>query len=79
VLESGELRIGPKESGVHSVLAEGQPVKSAGEFDVRDGEIIFINNDSGSYRPYGLAARDAAEGALAQLFRNAWGKWRQTN
>jgi hypothetical protein len=79
VLENDELRVGPWEDRVHPALAEGKPVKSAGEFWVRDGEIIAINNDSGSYRPYGLAARDAAEGALAQFFRNAWGKWRPTN
>jgi hypothetical protein len=76
VLENGELRVGLPESGVHPVLAEGQPVRSAGEFDVRDGEILFINNESGHYRTYGLAAGDAAEGALAQFFRNAWGRWR---
>jgi RHS repeat-associated protein len=67
VTESRELRICLKRGGAHKDLAQGQPVLAAGEFQVSNGKFDWINNESGSYRPRGLKARDAAAGAFSEL------------
>ncbi|WP_443747246.1 hypothetical protein [Asticcacaulis solisilvae] len=59
----------------HIDLADGKPVLSAGQFRMRRGDIEYIDNDSGHYRPYGPSAGDIAEAAFRKLGYDAEGKY----
>jgi hypothetical protein len=53
-------------TGAHPDMAQGNKVLAAGEFEVRNGQVRWVNNDSGSYCPHGLKARDAAARAFSE-------------
>jgi len=68
VTKDWKLIIGRKQNapgGGHIDLANGQPVRAAGEFKVLDGKILYVDNTSGHYLPTGANARAAAEKAFA--------------
>ncbi|OXI87197.1 hypothetical protein CFB40_16105 [Burkholderia sp. AU31652] len=67
VTQDGSLVVGRNNINQgHIDLAAGQPVLAAGEFGVYGGQLKFIDNFSGHYRPSGIEAQRAAE----QAFRN---------
>lgn len=55
VTEQGELIVGPSRVGGkeirHSVLADGEPVRAAGQVDLAGNTVTYIDNDSGHYQP----------------------------
>jgi hypothetical protein len=71
VLEDGTIRITEGKAG-HILLAEGNPVQSAGQFIFhrRDGGIVFavVTNASGSYKPDILSAELLAN-RLTEVFK----------
>lgn len=80
VLENGELIIGKRTAG-HINLAQGKRVLAAGEFKTKGGDVVYLDNKSGHYRPYGVHARKAAEDAFKRngftadgKYNAAWGK-----
>ena len=61
VLEDGSLVVGQRmASQGHANLAQGQPVRAAGQVHVSGGQIVQIDNASGHYLPSGPGARQAA-------------------
>jgi RHS repeat-associated protein len=59
VLSDRKLVVGSRRYG-HIDLANGQPVRAAGEVHIVNGNIRTINNASGHYRPSGASARRSA-------------------
>ncbi|GAB4393537.1 MAG: hypothetical protein Tsb005_12260 [Gammaproteobacteria bacterium] len=59
----------------HIDLANGQPVKAAGEIRIVNGQIKYIDNSSGHYLPRGPNAQQAAESAFNQLGLDATDKY----
>lgn len=74
VLESGELVIG-KRTARHVSIAQGQKVVAAGEFKTKSGDVVYFDNKSGHYRPYGEHAEKAAVDAFKRNGSNADGKY----
>jgi len=68
VKEDGTLIVGRnnKYQG-HIDLANGQPVLAAGELRIHAGEIKYIDNYSGHYRPTGIDAQRAAEKVFSNI------------
>jgi hypothetical protein len=63
VTKEGKLIIGRKggfPGGGHIDLAQGKPVRSAGQVRFVNGNIKYINNKSGHYQPRGVSAKNAA-------------------
>ncbi|MFE7318356.1 polymorphic toxin-type HINT domain-containing protein [Streptomyces sp. NPDC057555] len=77
VLENGELVIGKRTAG-HVNVARGRPVLAAGEFKTKGGEVVYLDNESGHYRPYGANAQQAATDAFNKNGLYADGKYRAT-
>lgn len=74
VTQDGSLVVGRNNINQgHIDLAGGQPVLAAGEFGVHGGQLKFIDNYSGHYRPSGAAAQSAAEQAFRSLGFNVEG------
>lgn len=80
VLENGDLVIGKRTAG-HVNLAGGKPVLAAGEFKTKGGQVVYLDNKSGHYRPYGARAQKAAVDAFNRnglhadgKYNAAWGK-----
>ncbi|MGT0194101.1 LysM peptidoglycan-binding domain-containing protein [Burkholderia pyrrocinia] len=74
VTQDGSLVVGRNNINQgHIDLAGGQPVLAAGEFGVHGGQLKFIDNFSGHYRPSGAAAQSAAEQAFRSLGFNVDG------
>ena len=48
-----------KDLGCHSKFRAGQPVRCAGNLDVEDGQITYMNNHSGHYLPNATAMERA--------------------
>ncbi len=74
VLESGELVIGKRTAG-HVSLAKGGKVLAAGEFKTKGGQIVYLDNKSGHYRPYGENAQKAAIDAFNRNGLHSDGKY----
>ncbi|WP_405844190.1 hypothetical protein OG528_35825 [Streptomyces platensis] len=74
VLENGELVIGKRTAG-HVSIAGGRKVLAAGEFKTKGGEVVFLDNKSGHYRPYGPNAEKAAVDAFNRNGMKANGKY----
>jgi hypothetical protein len=64
-----------KPGGGHIDLANGEPVLSAGQVKVVNGEIKFIDNSSGHYEPVGQSAKISAENAFKLLGFNVENKF----
>lgn len=76
VLDDGQLVVGKNNMlQGHIDLAGGQPVLAAGEFGVLNGELRFIDNFSGHYRPFGPSAQFQAENAFQRLGFDIRGKY----
>jgi len=54
---NGDVRMHPHYR--HPVLAEGQPVRYAGEAEFRHGQLVWWSNASGNYRPDATSASQA--------------------
>jgi filamentous hemagglutinin len=75
VKENGELVMGERIPGQgHANLAEGQPVRAAGQVQVSGGRIVEIDNASGHYLPKGPNARNAALEAFRENFKEVPGQ-----
>ncbi|RKR91895.1 hypothetical protein BDK92_6323 [Micromonospora pisi] len=80
VTRDGNLVVGRLTSTQgHIDLAQGEPVRAAGEFKVYGGEVRGVNNKSGHYRPEGESAQSATEAGFADigidisgLYKAAW-------
>lgn len=59
----------------HIDLTGGQPVQSAGEVRVVNGQLKYMDNASGHYQPSGLGAQSVAEQAFSQLGFDTSGKY----
>jgi len=80
VKENGEFLMMRGRRGAHPDLAQGSKVLAAGEFEVRNGQIRWFDNNSGSFHPHGLKARDAAARAFAEHgLGNIVPKYREIN
>lgn len=76
VLEDGTVVVGRNnENQGHIDLSRGKPVLAAGEVSIINGEIKYIDNYSGHYRPAGAAAQRAAEDAFSSLGFDVNGKY----
>lgn len=74
--EDGTLVVGKNNANQgHIDLAGGQPVLAAGRVRVHAGEIKYIDNFSGHYRPSGIEAQRATEAAFKRLGFNVEGKY----
>ncbi|WP_406473802.1 hypothetical protein [Streptomyces platensis] len=56
-------------------IAGGRKVLAAGEFKTKGGEVVFLDNKSGHYRPYGPNAEKAAVDAFNKNGMKADGKY----
>ena len=74
VTEKGRLVLG--KTG-HTSLVNGGRVQAAGEVKFVNGQVRFINNKSGHYRPYGTSARKAAEDAFRREGFEPNGKYKE--
>ncbi|WP_106432402.1 polymorphic toxin-type HINT domain-containing protein [Streptomyces sp. LaPpAH-108] len=74
VTGDGELVIGKRTAG-HVSLAQGRDVLAAGEFKTKGGQVVFLDNKSGHYRPYGANAQKAAVDAFERNGLGAGGKY----
>ncbi|MFC9617956.1 polymorphic toxin-type HINT domain-containing protein [Streptomyces sp. NPDC056938] len=63
VTGDGELVIGKRTAG-HVSLAQGSDVLAAGEFKTKGGQVVYLDNKSGHYQPYGAHAQKAAMDAF---------------
>jgi hypothetical protein len=76
VKEDGALIVGRNNlSQGHIDLAGGTSVRAAGEVRLYGGQIKFIDNASGHYKPNGIEARQAAESAFRNAGFNIEGKY----
>lgn len=78
VTEDGTLILGRKRDelgGGHIDLAQGAPVRVAGEVHIVDGKIRYLDNTSGHYLPKGPRARREAEAAFSKAGLEATGKY----
>ncbi|WEH27490.1 polymorphic toxin-type HINT domain-containing protein [Streptomyces sp. AM 3-1-1] len=74
VTGDGELVIGKRTAG-HVSLAHGRDVLAAGEFKTKGGQVVFLDNKSGHYQPYGANAQKAAVDAFERNGLGAGGKY----
>ncbi|WP_432107028.1 putative T7SS-secreted protein [Streptomyces sp. AA1529] len=74
VTGEGELIIGKRTAG-HVSLARGGDVLAAGEFKTKSGELVYLDNKSGHYQPYGTHAEKAAVDAFNRNGLGADGKY----
>lgn len=74
VTGDGELVIGKRTAG-HVSIAQGRDVLAAGEFKTKGGQVVYLDNKSGHYRPHGAHAQKAAVGAFNKNGLNADGKY----
>jgi len=74
VTTDGELVIGKRTSG-HVNLAQGRDVLAAGEFKTKGGSVVYLDNKSGHYQPYGANAEKAAVSAFNRNGLSADGKY----
>ena len=74
VTEGGELVIGKRTAG-HVSLAQGGDVLAAGEFKTKGGQVVYLDNKSGHYQPYGANAEKAAVDAFNRNGLAADGKY----
>ncbi|MGW5003475.1 polymorphic toxin-type HINT domain-containing protein [Streptomyces hydrogenans] len=74
VTGDGELVIGKRTAG-HVSIAKGKDVLAAGEFKTKGGEVVYLDNKSGHYRPYGENAQKAAVDAFNKNGLGADGKY----
>ncbi|GAA1089348.1 polymorphic toxin-type HINT domain-containing protein [Nocardiopsis composta] len=74
VTVDGELVIGKRTAG-HVSLAQGRDVLAAGEFKTKGGKVVYLDNKSGHYRPYGAHAEKAAVDAFNENGLDADGKY----
>lgn len=74
MLENGDLIIGNRTAG-HVSLANGANVIAAGEFKTKGGDLVYMDNKSGHYRPYGPNAEKAAIDAFNRNGFSADGKY----
>ncbi|MEU2776800.1 polymorphic toxin-type HINT domain-containing protein [Streptomyces sp. NPDC007162] len=74
VTGDGELVIGKRTAG-HVSLAQGRDVLAAGEFKTKGGQVVYLDNKSGHYQPYGANAQKAAVDAFDRNGLDADGKY----
>ncbi|WP_308285993.1 DUF6042 family protein [Streptomyces ardesiacus] len=74
VTGDGELVIGKRTAG-HVSLAQGRDVLAAGEFKTKGGQVVYLDNKSGHYQPYGAHAQKAAVDAFDKNGLGADGKY----
>ncbi|MGW6565722.1 ricin-type beta-trefoil lectin domain protein [Streptomyces sp. NPDC054975] len=74
VTGDGELVIGKRTAG-HVSLAQGRDVLAAGEFKTKGGQVVYLDNKSGHYQPYGAHAQKAAVDAFNGNGLGADGKY----
>ncbi|MGV9991606.1 polymorphic toxin-type HINT domain-containing protein [Streptomyces sp. NPDC003374] len=74
VTGDGELVIGKRTAG-HVSLAQGRDVLAAGEFKTKGGQVVYLDNKSGHYQPYGAHAQKAAVDAFNKNGLGADGKY----
>ncbi|WP_309505056.1 polymorphic toxin-type HINT domain-containing protein [Streptomyces sp. KM273126] len=74
VTGDGELVIGKRTAG-HVSLAQGRDVLAAGEFKTKGGQVVYLDNKSGHYQPYGAHAQKAATDAFNRNGLGADGKY----
>jgi hypothetical protein len=74
VTGDGELVIGKRTAG-HVSLAQGRDVLAAGEFKTKGGQVVYLDNKSGHYQPYGANAQKAAVDAFDRNGLGAGGKY----
>jgi hypothetical protein len=74
VTSDGELVIGKRTAG-HVSLAQGRDVLAAGEFKTKGGQVVYLDNKSGHYQPYGAHAQKAAVDAFNRNGLGADGKY----
>jgi len=72
VRADGKLVVG--RSG-HTSLAGGSDVRVAGEVQLHNGKIKWLDNMSGHYQPSGAGIRGTAEDAFNNIGLNATGKF----
>lgn len=76
VKQDGTLVVGKNNTSQgHIDLAGGLPVLAAGELRIHGGEIKYLDNYSGHYRPSGVEAQRAAEDAFRQVGFEVDGKY----
>lgn len=76
VTGDGELVIGKRTAG-HVSLAQGRDVLAAGEFKTKGGQVVYLDNKSGHYQPYGAHAQKAAVDAFNKNGLGVEPCWRQ--
>ncbi|WP_254846049.1 LysM peptidoglycan-binding domain-containing protein, partial [Xanthomonas axonopodis] len=76
VIEDGSLVVG--RSG-HTSLTGGADVQAAGEVQLYNGNIKWIDNSSGHYRPFGPTLQPTAENAFNSIGLDATGKFKYRN
>ncbi|WP_433254454.1 polymorphic toxin-type HINT domain-containing protein [Streptosporangium sp. CA-135522] len=76
VTGDGELVIGKRTAG-HVSLAQGRDVLAAGEFKTKGGQVVYLDNKSGHYQPYGAHAQKAAVDAFNRNGLGADGKYNE--
>ncbi|WP_217235079.1 polymorphic toxin-type HINT domain-containing protein [Streptomyces sp. AC555_RSS877] len=74
VTGDGELIIGKRTAG-HVSLAQGRDVLAAGEFKTKGGQVVYLDNKSGHYQPYGAHAQKAAMDAFNRNGLGSDGKY----
>lgn len=72
VLDDGRLVIG---KSPHTSLTNNKPVQAAGEIQLYNGKVIWLDNASGHYQPTGPNIQIIAESAFCRLGMDAAGKF----
>lgn len=72
VLEDGSLVVG---RSAHTSLTNNSPVQAAGEIQLYNGNVKWIDNASGHYQPTGPEIRNIAESAFKKIGIDATGKF----
>jgi len=73
VLEDGMLVVG---KSPHTSLTNNAPVKVAGEIQLFNGDVKWVDNASGHYQPTGAGIKNIAEAAFNDIGIDASGKFR---
>ncbi|SMD03222.1 RHS repeat-associated core domain-containing protein [Lentzea albidocapillata] len=73
VFPNGAIKVGQGDG--HVSLARGRDVIAAGEVKIAHGEVVWMDNDSGHYKPRGRHAKAAAEAAFDRIGLNGTGKY----
>jgi hypothetical protein len=72
VLEDGRLIVG---KSPHTSLTKNGPVKAAGEIQLHNGKVKWLDNASGHYQPTGPQIKKIAESAFEKIGIDAAGKF----